>query len=690
MKKKIISTILAMVIMITPVISSYAWTLDEAEQLDKEWADALGVTEAFKKAKTYDNYNSKIGCKEDKKTGENIFYYKIPYETYLNNKDTLETLYIGKSIESKDGIEYEYAHIKDDSIDTNAENLVIDGSKYGIINGSALRYKYFTNMKTLTVTEGAYDFDPPSSNTLEEIILPETIIGIGDMFNKFSGCPKLKKINIPSKIKHLYHETFSYCYDLESIDLNNVQFISIMAFHSCESLTSVKMNKVQYIGEDAFTGCDSLEEVTLPETLEYIHPNAFDGSVKRFFVTKGSYAEQWCIDNNYTFVNGIDENGNFACYKPYYGGSYWSYLNGVHNIYDEAVDGIVYNEDKTEILDYDAFKKDKEFTIPDGVKIAEINNDYLEKLTLNDEIERLITTTPNLKDVYLPNNFECSTFNTHLINKFENIVNNTGKIHFSVKSKMFESVFDHTYEDYAEQITKGITTFDNVKGWIGIISDSNNYDVYDIELLDVEVEPEPTVAPTDEPTVIPTDEPTTEPTAIPTIVPVIPTIVPTIPAIVPTIEPTTTPIATAVPTTEPIVTVTPTAEPTTEPTEEPVATVAPTTEPTEEPVATVAPTAEPTIVPVVCDSFNDKVSISINPVTLNSDETGLEILIDTLDSSIDIGKVTVYGTAYDENGNLVKISVFERDGNAFVGNIADCKLMIWYDGLQPMINSLNI
>ena len=79
----------------------------------------------------------------------------------------------------------------------------------------------------------------------------------------------------------------------------NVTSIDENAFSMCRSVSAIQA------GANATIGLINLTSVTIPSSVTYIHPNAFSTCNKATFkVEKGSYAEQYCIDNglNYTIV----------------------------------------------------------------------------------------------------------------------------------------------------------------------------------------------------------------------------------------------------------------------------------------------------------------------------------------------------------------------------------------------------
>lgn len=119
------------------------------------------------------------------------------------------------------------------------------------------------------------DIDPAKVTT---IFIPEGVTDIPNQafstFASYEGGPqgvsRLMYAALPSSLKTIGRYSFSFCYNLISIDLSNTKVTKISAgtFENCLSLCSVFLPKIlQEIGDFAFQACFSLKEIDLSETV---------------------------------------------------------------------------------------------------------------------------------------------------------------------------------------------------------------------------------------------------------------------------------------------------------------------------------------------------------------------------------------------------------------------------------------
>ena len=187
-----------------------------------------------------------------------------------------------------------------------------------------------------------------SCTSLTSITIPDSVTSIDN--NAFSNCTSLTSIVIPNSVTSIKYGMFGSCTSLTSITIpDSVTSIEYVAFVDCQLLTSVTIpNSVTSIGESAFESCNKLASVTIPNSVISIGNDAFYNisSNAVFYVDQGSYAEQWCIENNknykYTVTDSslINYQGEISELpenpKPYYS---YKLLNNI------TVDDMEYKKD---------------------------------------------------------------------------------------------------------------------------------------------------------------------------------------------------------------------------------------------------------------------------------------------------------------------------------------------------------
>jgi hypothetical protein len=120
-----------------------------------------------------------------------------------------------------------------------------------------------------------------SLSSIQTVILPSSIIGIGESAFKFS---RLSSINISvcSNISSIGIAAFYNCIYLTSANLSNctnLTSIPNFAFDQCTSLTSVNLsncNNLTSIGQNAFR-YSKISSITFPSSITNIGSSAFDG-----------------------------------------------------------------------------------------------------------------------------------------------------------------------------------------------------------------------------------------------------------------------------------------------------------------------------------------------------------------------------------------------------------------------------
>lgn len=180
--------------------------------------------------------------------------------------------------------------------------------------------------------------------------MPNNLKEIGE--GAFGGCTSLIDIAIPGSVTTIGIYAFSYTKWLENqkskktliivngilIDAesatgdvtipNNVTCIGGGAFSNCTTLTSITIpNSVTKIGDFAFNSCTSLTDIKIPNSVTEI----------------GRFAFYNCTDLRNFIVD--DDNQDFS-----------------------SIDGVLYNKDKTTLIQYPCGNTRTDYIVPDSVK----------------------------------------------------------------------------------------------------------------------------------------------------------------------------------------------------------------------------------------------------------------------------------------------------------------------------------
>lgn len=203
------------------------------------------------------------------------------------------------------------------------------------------------SLKTISLPKNlkevpAYAFD--GCKSLTKVTIPKKV-GIMKK-NAFSNCTKLKTVKLNKKIYALGDRVFADS-GLTSLTLNsNLQFIGNGAFQGTKVKKLALKGKVTYIGNRVFADCRKLKVISIPASVKGINTGAF---------------------NNCTSLRAINvASGN----KKY-----------------ASAGGVLYNKDKTLLIQYPLHKGSSSFHVPGSVtkirKNAFSGNDYLQSVTLS-------------------------------------------------------------------------------------------------------------------------------------------------------------------------------------------------------------------------------------------------------------------------------------------------------------------
>lgn len=150
---------------------------------------------------------------------------------------------------------------------------------------------------------------------LTEICFPDSISKLKWIDNGFietgyaalSGCKKLKKVVLSSKMKTIPNSFFQGCESLDDIIIpEGITQIGTFSFAGCKSLKKLilpngvkSIGGTKYFGGASFQNCSSLSYIFIPDTVVKIAKDSFDGCKSVIIYTpKNSYAEKYSIENN--------------------------------------------------------------------------------------------------------------------------------------------------------------------------------------------------------------------------------------------------------------------------------------------------------------------------------------------------------------------------------------------------------
>ena len=283
-------------------------------------------------------------------------------------------------------------------------------SSVKIIEESA--FEDVQELKTLTLNEGLEtigEFAFSGCAKLEGLHLPSTLKDIGR--SAFEGCEAISQITIPSQIKRILENTFTNCIALSSLTLNEgLEEISKEAFAGCATLQNPNIPaSVNKIGEGAFSDCSEMTSITvatgntdflaesgvlynisktrlltypskkadtsfnIPTTVTEIDGLAFTGvkaltsvSFPQNLEKLGTNAFNRC--DNITTIN-LPASIKEIKVAPFHSCAALTSISiPSANTKYMTEDGILYNKDKTHLIQYPAGKENADYVAPNSLQ----------------------------------------------------------------------------------------------------------------------------------------------------------------------------------------------------------------------------------------------------------------------------------------------------------------------------------
>ena len=167
------------------------------------------------------------------------------------------------------------------------------------IENCAIQGKYFdyVTLPSTIVSIGDQAF---ASSTVHEIHLEEGLQTIGA--DAFMGCTVLEIINIPSTVTSIGHDAFKDCTFLpvtDNIHYADNYLVAVEKEHRNETSYTIKPG-TKWIGDGAFQVCWYFDSIVIPEGVEVIGHDAFEGtslksvSISSTVTTIGNTAFMYC------------------------------------------------------------------------------------------------------------------------------------------------------------------------------------------------------------------------------------------------------------------------------------------------------------------------------------------------------------------------------------------------------------
>ncbi len=197
-----------------------------------------------------------------------------------------------------------------------------------------------------------YEASPWSSYcaSIKKVVIENGVTSIGDY--AFYECTSLTSVTIPDSVTSIGDSAFEYCTSLTSVTIpDSVTSIGHGAFLDCYLLTSIIIpDSVTSIGEAVFCGCGLLTSVIIPDRVTRIGGSMFEDCVSLTSVTIGESVASIgdgafidCVSLTNITVNTGNEN----------------FSSNEH--------GVLFNKDKTTLIQYPIGNARTSYSIPDSV-----------------------------------------------------------------------------------------------------------------------------------------------------------------------------------------------------------------------------------------------------------------------------------------------------------------------------------
>ncbi|MBQ7115656.1 MAG: leucine-rich repeat protein [Clostridia bacterium] len=262
-------------------------------------------------------------------------------------------------------------------------------------------FRYCSGINSLEIPQGISaigNWTFAECSNLTSIKLPDGLTEIGE--GAFLGCTSVSEIYVPASLKKWGYRSFEKCQSIKEVNITDLKAwcestfiyntsnplnngaklylngseikdlvvpdtatkINSYVFYKCSSFESVKIGKnVKSIGDYSFLGCTNIVTIEIPEEVSSIGRQAFENCEK---------LESVYLSEN---VESIGEAAFRGCLNL------MAYTVAEDNNTYSSVDGVLFNADKSLLIDYPINKSGSTYTMPDSV--TEIGEDAFKGCT---------------------------------------------------------------------------------------------------------------------------------------------------------------------------------------------------------------------------------------------------------------------------------------------------------------------
>ncbi len=212
-----------------------------------------------------------------------------------------------------------------------------------------------------------------SCSNLQYVILGDNITSIGDY--AFYNCISISSINIPNSVLSIGNRAFNKCKSLAYLEIGNgVTSIGECSFAGCQSLENIVIpNNVTLIGNGAFMDCTNIQDATIGIGITNISNLLFSGCTQLSNVilpdsltSIGSNVFAYCTSlKSISIPKGVKSIDDYAFL--YCTGLYRITVDKDNEYYSNDEYGVLFDKEKTELIQYPASMLLSFYYIPSGV-----------------------------------------------------------------------------------------------------------------------------------------------------------------------------------------------------------------------------------------------------------------------------------------------------------------------------------